>query len=128
MDTTCERAGSAAANKKGRAFTRPAGTSSTPKVSGSNYFGVGLAVLEPVEGFGAAGFAAAPDVGAATPDCVLNISITGFVISNASPASNTGPCGHGFEVSITKPNPLSCAYFTTMGASLVSTLLAISCC
>src|SRR5579863_8696256 len=90
----------------------------------------GFAAPAPGAGFGAAGLAPAPApvVGAATPDCALYRSTTAWVISNPAPASRIGLCGHGFEVSIIMPKPLSCAYLTTMGAIFCRILLAISCC
>ncbi len=49
-------------------------------------------------------------------------------MSIASPASNTGPWGHGFDVSMIMPKPLSRAYDTISGAILFRIRLPISCC
>jgi hypothetical protein len=74
MDTTGEWAGSHREKKKGRVFTRPAGTFLTLEVSGSYCFGAagaaGLVVPAPA-GLAPAGFAAPDEAGAATPDWVL---------------------------------------------------------
>jgi hypothetical protein len=72
MDTTKAGAGADYAKKKGRVFTRPAGTFQTLGVSGIYCFGAaGAAGLAAPAGLLAGGFAAPVEAGAGTPDCVL---------------------------------------------------------
>src|SRR5579862_4163763 len=134
MDTAKATAGPAAQNKKGRVFTRPAGTFRTREVSALRYcFGVsldfgaaGFGVV--LVGFGAAGFAAGA-AGAGTPDCTLYASTIGLVMSTESWFHHkTGLCGHGFDVSTIMPYPFSCEYFTIIGAIFCKMRLAMSCC
>src|SRR5882762_4000649 len=49
-------------------------------------------------------------------------------MSTAWPYHTTGPCGHGCEVSMITPKPLSLAYFTITGAILARTRCMISPC
>ena len=77
---------------------------------------------------GSAGLAAAGFGGAGTPDWMLYASTMGFVISTEGPAQSTGPFGQGFDVSMITPNPLSFAYFTTIGAIFCRIFWAISFC
>ena len=126
-------------NKKGRVFTRPAGTfPDTQGVRDSSYFGGSL-------DFGVAGFRQRPcrselsELSAwlrLLPEVSVQphrtarcrASTTGLVMSTASPHQRTLLCGQGFDVSTIMPNPFSCEYFTIIGAIFCRIFEAISCC